>query len=75
MAKQFEFQWQIPVPEYLQNGAIFDRWDEVSYQLLIRVIGVHCHCQQYHDLMEEECLGINLTSETLMPWITVWKPY
>jgi hypothetical protein len=31
MAKQFEFQWQIPVPEYLQNGAIFDRWDEVSY--------------------------------------------
>lgn len=30
MAKQFEFQWQIPVPEYLQNGAIFDRWDEES---------------------------------------------
>lgn len=30
MAKVTEFQWQIPVPELLQKGAVFDRWDEVS---------------------------------------------
>lgn len=30
MAKVTEFQWQIPVPEVLQKGAVFDRWDEVS---------------------------------------------
>ena len=30
MAKVTEFQWQIPVPEVLLKGAVFDRWDEVS---------------------------------------------
>ena len=29
MAKQFDFQWQIPVPEFLLQGAYFDRWEEV----------------------------------------------
>lgn len=30
MAKPFEFQWRIPVPEFLLKGAMFDRWDEES---------------------------------------------
>ncbi|XP_048737341.1 1-phosphatidylinositol 4,5-bisphosphate phosphodiesterase beta-4-like isoform X2 [Ostrea edulis] len=33
MAKVIEFQWQIPVPEVLQKGAVFDRWDEESATL------------------------------------------
>uniref|UniRef100_A0A8W8I190 PLC-beta PH domain-containing protein n=1 Tax=Magallana gigas TaxID=29159 RepID=A0A8W8I190_MAGGI len=33
MAKVTEFQWQIPVPELLQKGAVFDRWDEESATL------------------------------------------
>lgn len=28
MTKKFEFNWQIPVPESLLNGCIFDRWTE-----------------------------------------------
>uniref|UniRef100_A0A1Q3FK53 1-phosphatidylinositol 4,5-bisphosphate phosphodiesterase n=1 Tax=Culex tarsalis TaxID=7177 RepID=A0A1Q3FK53_CULTA len=28
MTKRFEFNWQIPVPEALQNGCVFDRWTE-----------------------------------------------
>lgn len=28
MTKKFEFNWQIPVPEPLLNGCIFDRWTE-----------------------------------------------
>ncbi|KAL3872744.1 hypothetical protein ACJMK2_035948, partial [Sinanodonta woodiana] len=28
MAKTYDFQWRILVPELLQKGAIFDRWDE-----------------------------------------------
>ncbi|XP_060577835.1 1-phosphatidylinositol 4,5-bisphosphate phosphodiesterase beta-4-like isoform X1 [Ruditapes philippinarum] len=28
MAKAFDFQWRIPVPERLQKGDIFERWDE-----------------------------------------------
>ncbi|KAL5008396.1 hypothetical protein ScPMuIL_013977 [Solemya velum] len=33
MAKIYDFQWKIPVPEYLQKGAVFDRWDEESSTL------------------------------------------
>jgi len=29
MAKVFDFQWQIPVPDFLLQGACFDRWEEV----------------------------------------------
>jgi hypothetical protein len=28
MTKKFEFNWQIPVPEQLTQGAVFDRWTE-----------------------------------------------
>lgn len=28
MTKRFEFNWQIPVPEALQAGCVFDRWFE-----------------------------------------------
>nr|CFW94238.1 Eka-phospholipase C 1 protein [Euperipatoides kanangrensis] len=28
MAKLYEFNWQIPVPESLLQGVLFDRWDE-----------------------------------------------
>lgn len=28
MTKKFEFNWQIPVPEQLLNGCVFDRWTE-----------------------------------------------
>ncbi|XP_038212511.1 1-phosphatidylinositol 4,5-bisphosphate phosphodiesterase isoform X2 [Zerene cesonia] len=28
MTKRFEFNWQIPVPEPLLQGAVFDRWTE-----------------------------------------------
>lgn len=28
MTKKFEFNWQIPVPEVLLNGGVFDRWTE-----------------------------------------------
>ena len=31
MAKVFDFQWQIAVPESLLRGAVFDRWDEVRF--------------------------------------------
>jgi len=30
MAKPFDFQWQISVPDSLLQGARFDRWEEVS---------------------------------------------
>jgi hypothetical protein len=30
MAKPFDFQWQIPVPESLLQGTYFDRWEEVG---------------------------------------------
>jgi hypothetical protein len=30
MAKQFGFQWQITVPDFLVQGSHFDRWEEVS---------------------------------------------
>ncbi|XP_069116571.1 1-phosphatidylinositol 4,5-bisphosphate phosphodiesterase beta-4-like isoform X2 [Argopecten irradians] len=33
MAKVTEFQWRIPVPQDLQDGAVFDRWDEESSTL------------------------------------------
>lgn len=39
MAKVTEFQWQIPVPEVLQKGAVFDRWDEVSLHSNLSVSG------------------------------------
>lgn len=28
MTKKFEFNWQIPVPQPLLDGAVFDRWTE-----------------------------------------------
>lgn len=28
MTKKFEFNWQIPTPQELQDGAVFDRWTE-----------------------------------------------
>lgn len=28
MTKKFEFNWQIPVPEPLLAGGVFDRWTE-----------------------------------------------
>lgn len=28
MTKRFEFNWQIPVPEPLLAGCVFDRWTE-----------------------------------------------
>lgn len=28
MTKKFEFNWQIPVPEPLLAGSVFDRWTE-----------------------------------------------
>lgn len=28
MTKKFEFNWQLPVPEELQKGCVFDRWTE-----------------------------------------------
>ncbi len=30
MAKSYDFQWQVPIPEALREGAIFDRYDEVG---------------------------------------------
>ncbi|KAF6769154.1 hypothetical protein AHF37_11367 [Paragonimus kellicotti] len=30
-AKAFEFNWRRPVPDVLQKGAVFDRFDEVSF--------------------------------------------
>jgi len=35
MAKVFEFQWQIAVPESLLRGAAFDRLDEVRLLIVI----------------------------------------
>jgi len=29
MAKVYDFQWQVTVPDMLLNGDIFDRWQEV----------------------------------------------
>lgn len=29
MAKPYEFNWQKPVPSFLQEGAVFDRYEEV----------------------------------------------
>jgi len=30
MTKAFKLNWHIPVPPELQNGALADRWTEVS---------------------------------------------
>jgi len=35
MAKAFDFQWQISVPDCLLQGARFDRWEEVSQRLSV----------------------------------------
>ncbi len=35
MAKLYDFQWQIAVPETLLQGASFDRWEEVRDQKLV----------------------------------------
>lgn len=34
MAKPYEFNWQKPVPSFMQDGAVFDRYEEVRGQLL-----------------------------------------
>ena len=43
MAKPFDFQWQIPIPECLLKGAYFDRWEEVcmltGYYCLASAVG------------------------------------
>ncbi|XP_066495202.1 1-phosphatidylinositol 4,5-bisphosphate phosphodiesterase beta-4 isoform X4 [Tiliqua scincoides] len=31
MAKPYEFNWQKPVPQFLQDGAVFDRYEEESF--------------------------------------------
>ncbi|XP_062981392.1 1-phosphatidylinositol 4,5-bisphosphate phosphodiesterase beta-4 isoform X3 [Elgaria multicarinata webbii] len=31
MAKPYEFNWQKPVPTFLQDGAVFDRYEEESF--------------------------------------------
>jgi len=33
MAKPYEFNWQKPVPSFMQDGAVFDRYEEVRGQL------------------------------------------
>jgi hypothetical protein len=57
MAKPYEFNWQKEVPSFLQEGAVFDRYEEVtvpltffpsqntlkSYLILIRVLNVLSH--------------------------------
>lgn len=51
MAKPYEFNWQKEVPSFLQEGAIFDRYEEVkkyyssfrskhSYNYFILIIGL-----------------------------------
>jgi len=40
MAKVFDFQWQIPVPDFLLQGACFDRWEEVRSSLCHIAMGV-----------------------------------
>ncbi|CAI9730662.1 1-phosphatidylinositol 4,5-bisphosphate phosphodiesterase beta-4-like isoform X1 [Octopus vulgaris] len=40
MAKPFEFQWRIPVPDPLLKGNTFDRWDEES-----NTVEYNCHVQ------------------------------
>ena len=34
MTKYFELDWKIPVPQPLQDGAVFDRWTEVRHILM-----------------------------------------
>ena len=56
MAKPYEFNWQKEVPSFLQEGAVFDRYEEVTmllifslskhsknYLILIRVLSVLSH--------------------------------
>ena len=35
MAKLFDFQWQISVPDSLLQGGRFDRWEEVSHRVTL----------------------------------------
>jgi hypothetical protein len=35
MTKAFKLNWHVPVPAQLQDGALADRWTEVSSQLTI----------------------------------------
>ena len=35
MAKSYDFQWQVSIPDPLREGATFDRYDEVIYLLYI----------------------------------------
>lgn len=42
MAKPYEFNWQKEVPSFLQEGAVFDRYEEVKkcYELYLLT---HCN--------------------------------
>ena len=40
MAKLFDFQWQISVPESLLQGGRFDRWEEVSLYMVTVAVSV-----------------------------------
>ncbi|XP_075927301.1 1-phosphatidylinositol 4,5-bisphosphate phosphodiesterase beta-4-like [Petromyzon marinus] len=40
MTKLYEFKWQKPVPEFMQRGAIFHRYDEET-----AVFESSCHVQ------------------------------
>lgn len=41
MAKPFDFQWQIPIPEALLKGEFFDRWEEVG-EIIALLVGIKC---------------------------------
>jgi len=38
MAKLFDFQWQISVPDSLLQGGRFDRWEEVGQQTSLTLL-------------------------------------
>jgi len=40
MAKLFDFQWQISVPDSLLRGGRFDRWEEVGSFFVLIVLNV-----------------------------------
>lgn len=59
MAKPYEFNWQKEVPSFLQEGAVFDRYEEVKsavifflskqsndYLILITVLSI-LSCKQH----------------------------
>jgi len=54
MAKVFDFQWQIAVPEPLLRGAVFDRLDEVRFVILtVKRVKTQTRCMIFTD----HCVG------------------